>query len=132
MTVIYYTEKDYKKGICFLGRIQCLFPEMILEIVTTVHSLMNRLRMSVTGVSVLILAVDTRQRLVELLDVADRVSSFRVILILPERKKELISQALMLVPKYIGYADTDLCDMEAVLAKILLMEAQEEEGRGIF
>jgi hypothetical protein len=118
MAIIYYTETDYRPGTCFLGKIKCRFPEMNLEIVTTVDSLKKRLKMNVAAVTSMILAVDTMQRMDELLEVTGMVSSCRVILILPERRTDIVSKALNLSPTYIGYGDTDLYDVESVLEKI--------------
>lgn len=118
MAILYYTEIDHRTGTCFLGRIKCRFPDIILDIVTTVHSLKSRIMMSVADVSVMILAVDTSQRLDELIAVAGMMSCCRVIVILPDRGKEIVSKALSLSPTYIGYADTDLYDVEAVIEKI--------------
>jgi hypothetical protein len=61
----------------------------------------------------------SREDLEAILSIVELFYDLRIILILPDRKKETISKGLKLYPRYLSYADGDFSDVAAVLEKML-------------
>jgi len=65
---------------------------------------------------VVLLAAD-RKDLANLLSIRDLLDDVRIILVLPDDKKETVSAGHLLRPRYISYADGKFEDVAAVLRK---------------
>ena len=66
-----------------------------------------------------VLLAASKGQLSELLSLRELLNDVRIILILPDRGRETISQGHLLRPRFLSYADGDLTDVIAVLSKML-------------
>ena len=69
--------------------------------------------------AIAVLIPGNREDLRDLLSIRDMLVDVRVVLILPERKKEIISKGFLLYPRLVTYADGDLVMVAAVLKKMI-------------
>jgi len=121
MSIIYYTSKKFAPGVSFQKRLNLLLPQFELEILSSVPSLESRLAMHSINIEVIVMMPENHKRVKDLCSLVNLLSGIRSVLVLPDRKQQTVSKGLELMPSYIGYADTDLKDVEAVLSKILLL-----------
>lgn len=79
----------------------------------------NYLRASVSHQDIIILQADNVEILQKLTALQDFFSNQRIILILPDNKKETIALGHALRPRFITYPDSDLREMATVLSNML-------------
>ena len=103
----------------FKTAIRGLAPKHRTEICPDTISLSERLRQRRGDLTVVVLYVSTREELAEILALGDWLHDLRILLILPDRDKDTISQGITLRPRYFSFADTDFSDVSAVLGKML-------------
>ncbi len=83
------------------------------------ESLRQRLAMPLVKPAVAVLVVTNERELTRLLRLVPLLDDVRVVLVLPEVEDHaLVKKALQLRPRYCTYADSDLSDLGAVLAKM--------------
>lgn len=90
-----------------------------IEIYRNVASLTRRLRRYRIDLNIAVVLASSREDLEAILSIVELFYDLRIILILPDRKKETISKGLKLYPRYLSYADGDFSDVAAVLEKML-------------
>ena len=62
-----------------------------------------------------LLYIPNKKDLVFLVQNIDLLLDLKVLLILPERSEEMLSQGLKLFPRYIGYPDSDFSEIGNIL-----------------
>ncbi len=85
----------------------------------SIDSFSFQLRYSRYDVAVVVLFASNRKALADLLAIRDLLDGIRIILILPDREPDTISQGYKLYPRYMSYIDGDLRDVSAVLRKMI-------------
>ena len=79
----------------------------------------NYLRSSVSHQDIMIMQANNIKSLQKLTELKDFFSDQRIILILPDSKKETLALAHTLRPRFITYQDSDLREMATVLSNML-------------
>ena len=90
-----------------------------LEIQRSIKDLSERLNRFPREIDLAVLLAASKDQLSELLSLRELLNDVRIILILPDRGRETISQGHLLRPRFLSYADGDLTDVIAVLSKML-------------
>jgi hypothetical protein len=90
-----------------------------IEIYRDVNNLMRRLSLNPSDVSILLLVIQNKQGLSDLLQVRNHIIGHRVIMVLPDQESETLSKAHLLYPRYLTYMDSDFEDLNAVLDKMI-------------
>jgi len=72
--------------------------------------------------TIVVLAVSDPLELSAILALGPWLEDYRLIVILPGDEKETVSQAHILRPRYLSFADSPLDDVAAVLAKMMRRE----------
>ena len=98
------------------------------EVCKTTESLSQRLLHPNGDLTVAVLLAGNREELDELVSICESLYDIRVILILPDRDEDTISQGHKLFPRFITYVDADLEMVGVVLSKMLI-ESMPREGR---
>ncbi len=80
--------------------------------------LMNGLQQPTMKPRITLIAVSSRRELDDLEEYQHIIGDMRTILILPDRTKATVTQALRLYPRFITYPDGDFRDLEAILHKM--------------
>ena len=89
-----------------------------IEIFYSYKRLSLRLRNPSGNEDIALLLASTRDDLNEFVACGHLLSNLRLILILPDGKKETIAQGHLLRPRFISYGDSDFSDVALVLQKM--------------
>lgn len=71
---------------------------------------------------ILILIVSTQKELEDILSFQKMLAGCQILMVLPERSKEMNTEAHKLRPRFIAYLDSDLSELYVVLERILNKE----------
>ena len=71
------------------------------------------------GLNIAVLEANSMDELKDLVSLHDLFLDIRIILILPDRERETISNAHKLRPRFLAYADSDFESVKVVLKKML-------------
>ena len=82
------------------------------------------------NIEIVLLTARTKKELKELIGLREFLSDIRVILILPDRDHETISDAHALYPRFITYIDGDYSDLKAVLTKMQYSLKMQQHSYG--
>ncbi len=85
----------------------------------TIDELCHGLRQPMNGYRVAVILADTCEELSKIHGLLDWFWNCRIILILPDHKRETVSNGWKLFPRFISYIDSDFNDVGAVLEKML-------------
>ncbi len=89
------------------------------EIYRTIEGLTSRLRQPRHNPPIAVLLAATRKDLSDILSLCDLLGDIRIMLVLPDRKRDTIAKGHTLRPRFITYADSDFVEIAAVLSKVL-------------
>ena len=118
MKVILYSALPGGLSIQVLGILnRAASPEQI-EVYGDVQYLMQRLSLNLTDISILVLLVQKKQDLSDLLLIRNHIIGHRVIMVVPDQEPDTLSKAHLLYPRFLTYMDSDFEDLNAVLDKM--------------
>ncbi|MBA3031206.1 MAG: hypothetical protein FP816_20660 [Desulfobacteraceae bacterium] len=119
MKVILYSALPGGLSIQVLGSLnRTASPEQI-EVYEDVRYLMQRLSLNLADISILVLLVQKKQDLSDLLLIRNHIIGHRVIMVLPDQEPDTLSKAHLLYPRFLTYMDSDFEDLNAVLGKMI-------------
>nr|WP_319396647.1 hypothetical protein [uncultured Desulfobacter sp.] len=84
-----------------------------------IKGLLQQLKLKVSGETILVFLISSEIELDALLENKTRFFNIRFIILLPEGHGHLVSKALALRPRYLGYTPNDYTDIGNVLKKII-------------
>jgi hypothetical protein len=119
MNILVYIGRNNSARKRLQSKIEPLVSKNQTEICRTIDGLSRRLRQPRYNLAVAVLLAASRQDLLDLFSIRDLLDDLRVILLLPNRKKDTIAKGHTLRPRFLTYADSDLSDVAAVLSKML-------------
>ncbi len=105
--------------------IKSLIPAHNFESFQTLEGLIYRLRRLLSVVDITILSISSFEQLEKLVSHDRLLEGIRVILILPDLRRDTISLGHRLRPRFMTDADGDFSQVEAVLRKMLGYELQK-------
>ncbi len=117
MKTIFYVNK---KEICqnLINVVQTQLTGIRIKTCHSITDLSHMLRKPLHQVSVLILFIASKTELKELNLMTSLFDNIRIILILPDMKKNTVSLCIGLKPSFISYVDADLMNIVSVLKQI--------------
>lgn len=121
MEAFLYTKKTSQAGCRLQSVIEPSIKDIDFKILGTLEELvfaLTRPRIG-SGRMVAILVADTRWDLVDFLSIAELMSDVWIILVLPNRNRDITSKAFLLRPRFLSYADDDFSDTAAVFEKMI-------------
>ena len=119
MILIYYAENCNGIGERLLQSINAAVPEESTEVYRTLENLSQRLCQPTYNLKAVVLLAANRLELSGIISIRYLLSNIRIILILPNRDKNTISEGLKLHPRFFTYTDSNFKDAIAVLEKIM-------------
>lgn len=119
MNLLFYATETKGNGKKLQSVIEEMVPEAKAEIYRTIDRLSHRLRQPKYNLAVAVLLASSMEDLMELLTIRDLFDDIRVILLLPNRKKDTINKGHTFRPRFLTYADGNLLNVAAVLSKML-------------
>ena len=119
MKVMFYSHSINGAGKKVKEILDELIPKKNLEIHRSIVSLSQRLRTPTFDVGISVLLASAKKELSDLLSIRDQLLDLRIVLILPDREDDTISQGHTLYPRFLTYTDGNFRDLRAVLHKML-------------
>lgn len=119
MKLLLYAKTDSLSGKRIGGIIEGLVPNSGTERCENVAGLTQRLRQRTGDLTLVVLCVSSPEELEAILDLRCWLQDLRILLLLPDRTNGTLARGLTLRPRFLGYADTDLADVAAVLERML-------------
>jgi hypothetical protein len=99
--------------------LQAAFPDPWPERLRTVEELSGRLEQLAGQTGVVLLALPDKTMLRQVRQIETRLRSFRVVIILPDRKGDTLRLAHRLRPRYVTDFECEPRDLRAVLSRML-------------
>jgi hypothetical protein len=117
--VLYVSNKDDEAGKRLQEIVKVKVGPKNVEVFHTIHGITKRAHRLPREIDLAVLFAQSLKRLAELIVLKDFFEDIRIILILPDLKKNTISQAFKLYPRYVSHAKSDFEDVAAILEKYL-------------
>ncbi len=135
--IIFIHKGSSTKGESFKNAIGQNFKKFEIQVLQTINSFKTRLKqVSKYAEEIFILFADSEKRLVELTSLIDLIENKRIILVLPNKSKVVLSMAHHFFPRYFTYINDTYTDLLAVIDKMTNKndkaeddEQQEAESR---
>lgn len=135
MSLIVYLPKNDEAGKRLQRRVGELTCQDSIEFFYTFQGLEQRLRSPSGNEDIALLLASNLQALEGLIANRYLFASRRIILIVPDRKKETISKGHLLRPRYLSCRDSDFSDVDLVLKKmcktVLSIPHPSQQGEGL-
>ena len=119
MNILFYGSTGNTAAKKLLKTICMQVPPVKIEKYNEIDSLSERLRQFSKTPPIIVILITNLQELSALIAVQSLLSDIRIIIILPDRKKDTVAKGFKLYPRFVSYADSDFTDIAAVLAKML-------------
>lgn len=118
MKLLLYANME-KTGQRLRKQIQSVVSNQDLESCSTVGILTERLRRPVGGLTPIVILTTNRKEFEKILSIRDLLRDLKIIIIIPNRKPETLSDAHKLYPRYISSIDEKFDNTVAVVIKML-------------
>lgn len=119
---IEHIEKELKNSI------HTQAPEIQVKIYNSIEQLSQTFRQPLNNVSVVILLITSKDELVKFNLMNALFDNIRVILILPDRQKDMLALGLKLKTSFVSYIDNDLQDVVSVLRQIFKISKENKQN----
>ena len=119
MSVLLYFSSGNATGEAVEKIVSSMIPQEKLKIFNTTETFSVAIRRCSIFESTAIVVVAAPYDLRALSDHRSILRDIRLLLILPDHKRETVSSGHKFFPRFIGYADSDLADVAAVLGNLV-------------
>lgn len=119
MHLVTYWNENKGCGKRLFSAIKDVVPANSLYVYHRIGDLSREIHRIPWGASIAVLLASNKNELSEIIALKGLFQERRIILILPDRKKESISKGHALFPRFLSYADSDFRDVRAVLNKMI-------------
>lgn len=118
MNIILFADIQEKKSSALARLIQNQFPGIHVDTVHSVNGLSKKIRRPFNGISVIVVFVVSEDTITGLSPLLPLFETIRLILVLPERADGLGALGLKLSPFFVGFRDSSLEDITAILTRL--------------
>ncbi len=118
MKIILYTENRAEMGKKLEKLIQNQLPEIQMDTINSVSHLSRNICRPLNRISVIVIFVTSEKDIARWVGIKSFFDNIRVILVLPDRTRNMVACGLQLHPSFISYSDSDFIDIISVLEKI--------------
>lgn len=126
MNIFYYSSKPGALGDELLCSVGPLVPPGSLEVFEGMDTFSERMRRLKDPRSVAMIVKPTRKDLRSLAELRGFMKETRILLVLPDQRRETISLALKVFPSFVGYSSEDIPSILSVLRQ--LSRSRDEEA----
>lgn len=119
MHLVIYWNGQKGRGKMLFSAIKDVVPPDRLTVYHRIEDLCSGIRQMPWGSSIMVLLASNTKELAEIIALKGLFLERRIVLILPDRKKENISRGHTLYPRFLSYMDSDFRDVRAVLNKMI-------------
>ncbi len=117
--ILLYTRSEEETEQRFRSAIETAVAGRTVNVSDDIGSLTGWLSDSPYSGTILLILVDTKEDLVELLSVRKLLFDVRTILVLPDKNSDTVAIGHSLRPRFISYKDGNFLDVAAVLGKMI-------------
>jgi len=103
--------------------LQTLIPGKTVPIYRTIEGLSSRFSTPLGETAIGVFLVSDAEDLRNIISIQPMLSNIKIILILPDRDRQTITEAHNLHPRFLDYRDSDLSNVRSVLAKMIETES---------
>ena len=118
MNIILYKANEQQESDSLWGVVCESVPTGMAEKYSSLEEFKNRLLLYKNNIEIVLLTARTKEELKQFIGLREFLADIRVILILPDRDHDTLSNAHALYPRFITYIDGDYSDLKAVLTKM--------------
>jgi hypothetical protein len=118
MKTVVYANKENTVARDLIHRIQTLLTGIEIITIYSLVDLSQMLRQPLHSLAVIVLVIESKKELDGLNQMIPLFDNSRIIAVLPDRGKTILSLCLQMRPSFFSYCDTDLTDIISVLEKI--------------
>ena len=119
MNILFYTTVQGEQGERLQRVIEVFSPKEKLETCRSIGTLREKLQQPFKHLDVAVFFPSDENELSDLLTIQNLLSGIRIILVLPNRTRGIVSMGHMLRPRLISYCDSDFFEVAAVLGRML-------------
>jgi hypothetical protein len=120
MILIYYTNKNKHVGQRLQHVINIAIPKEPTQVTRSLQSLSRHLHIEAASLKAVVLLTASGKELFEILSIRDLLNDIKIILILPDSKRETVLEGHKLYPRFTTYLDSNFDDVAAVLTKLVM------------
>lgn len=117
--VLVYSPQENGQGKRLEQIVEAQVSDQQKEIYQSIERLSQRLRQPLFGEIIGVFFAENLQDISELLSIRHLLRDIRIILVLPDREENTVSQGHALKPRFLSYAESDFTDVAAVMRKML-------------
>ncbi len=128
MRVLLYAQADGRPGDSLQELIKSALPEEKIEILRSIEGLSCRLREPLDHRVVVILLLNSREELSNILSIHHLLQEMDILLVAPDSHPETVAMAHQLRPRFLTYINNDFEELIAVLQKMQKIARRNEEG----
>jgi hypothetical protein len=118
LEIIIYTQTENTQKNLLLKQISKI-GQPVSVMIFDIEGLFQQLKSKVSGETILVFLISSEEELDALLENKTRFFNIRFIILLSEDHKDLVSKALAMQPRYLGYTTNDYTDVGNVLNKMI-------------
>ena len=119
MEMILYLPRQYKSGTDLIKMIRSAVLDQHLEIFSSIDDLSERLHEPMLDVSVALFCAINQQELQKLIDLHDLIGDLKIVLVLPDNRKNMMEKAHLLRPRFIASSQSDFKHLGDVIGKMM-------------
>ncbi len=119
MKLIYYTPDDFDPGKRLKEALHAAAPEARFSVCHGVDDLSRLLRRPIVRPDVAVFFPSAREELTAMVAMRELFMNLRIILVLPDDSRDMVSEAFALYPRFLDDSDRGFDDVAAVLKKML-------------
>ena len=119
MKILLYMKRNSATGNRLQSGIAMTAPHDRIEIVRTIEDLPRSFRLTENKPAIAIIMVTDRQELLEIISMQHLLNDTKIILILPDDRKDIFTLGCKLYPRFVSYTGSDFKDVLAVVEKMM-------------
>ncbi len=127
MQLLFYSSRDDENKKRLEAAVHQVVPESRIEHFQRLDDFRKRLRMPVEPDSIAVLAASNREELRQMQTLRGLLPEIYVVLVIPDRRKNTIELAHLLLPRFLSQQESDFEDLKIVLNR---MYANSQQAAG--
>ncbi|MCX6564339.1 MAG: hypothetical protein NTU60_12190 [Candidatus Aminicenantes bacterium] len=120
MQTLYYSSGDDQNTKRLEAAVHKVIPESQIELFKRLDDFRERLRMPIEPDSIAVLSASNREELQQMQLLRELLTEIYVILVIPDRKKNTLELAHLLLPRFLSRKKDNFIDLSKVLNKMYI------------
>jgi len=129
MQLFLYSTGDDQNSKRLEAAVHQVIPESEIELFKRLTDFRKRLRRPIEPNSIAVLSASSREELQQMQLLLGRLTEIYVVLVLPDRNKNTIELAHLLLPRFLSQKESDFSDLKKVLNKMYINSQYSHDGK---